>query len=260
MNPLLSCRIKIERAKKHLKDLQGQVELFNLRHPYQSITDDDSEPGIRVQRLKIIEDISPDLSAYVGDTIHNLRSAMDSLAFVLVSRNGPVSDAVIQETYFPVHWNQADLTKPESRTSRFFSRVGPEIETLIKGIEPYRGGKGDALFRIDRLDIIDKHRAILPVGGALAGIGYIATGQNAPITGRAFDAPPPFPLKNGDELARTAFFQPEYQANANFIFEVAFNEIEIVQRDPIIPTLYNFIVFVEGTIDIFARNIFKTSW
>ncbi len=111
-DPLLSCRIKISRAYKHLDDLIAMMNAYAERYTYEFVADEESEPAIKIYRVRIIEDIPADFSGPIGDVIHNLRSALDCLATALVLRADPgVTDEVLRETYFPISWSGQVLPK-----------------------------------------------------------------------------------------------------------------------------------------------------
>ena len=255
-DPLLSCRIKIDRATKHFNDLTQAIKPFANRETYRIWADEQSEPAIKIYRVKITEDMPPEWSGYIGDVIHNLRSALDCLATELVLKYcSNVNDEILRKTYFPISWDEPGLTN-NKRRAEFFERVGPEVEKVIRLMEPYRGGNGHALWQLDQLDVADKHRRILPARGAVVNVEFFVP---SPETGGAVSAPqqkPPFPLKDGDEVCRVVFFQPEFNANAHFTLEIAFNEPPIAVGEPVMPTLTKFHNFVERVITIFEQRFF----
>jgi hypothetical protein len=250
-DPLLSCWVKLNRAKKHFNDLHVEIDGFKGRNPYRTVVDGDSEPAIKIFRLRIVEAIPVHWSGYIGDIIHNLRSSLDTLASALVRQGGFDSEQVMQETYFPIHWQASDLRKKE-RTLAFFERAGPVTKKLICRLQPYRRGKGHALWRLDQLDIIDKHRAIVPVGANLADVRF-AVAQEPTTFKSALPMVSKYPLKEGDELYRAVFHQPQFHAHSNFVFEVVFGEGKIVDGEPVLPTLAQLIDFVERVLRIFAK-------
>ena len=67
---------------------------------------------------------------------------------------------------------------------------------------------------------------------------------------------PFFPLKEGDELFRVVFVESHFDAHTHFIFEVAFGESEIVYGQPLMPTLSQFINFVQRLVFIFEKRFF----
>ena len=249
-DPLLSCRIKIDRAIKHFNDLIAEVEAYRDRDPNKIILDEDSEPAIKIYKIGIKEPMPETWSAIIGDTIHNLRSAMDCLAVALVVRAGITDPGIIQDTYFPISWDNVGLSG--AKRLLFFQRVGPAAEKIIRRLQPYRGGKGHPLWQLNQLDIIDKHRRIIPAGAALSKVEFFIERHDAPAS--VYKAQPAFPLKEGDELFRAVFFEAHFDANSHFTFDVAFNETGIVEREPVLPTLSEFINFVQRVIMIFEKR------
>ena len=169
---LLSSRIKLDRAAKHFNDLIVELEAFGALNPYRILPDEDSEPAIKIYRVQMMDTVPAHWSAIVGDLIHNLKSALDALATSLVTRGAHLrgevaSKTAIQETYFPIRGKQAGLS--DDKAIAFFRRAGPEVEKVIRHLQPYRGGKGDPLWRLNQLNIIDKHRRIIAAYGDLSG-------------------------------------------------------------------------------------------
>ena len=74
-----SSRVKIERAKEHIAQLEAAVEAFRETKPYTVIGEPEPETGKIVFRVKISADPPARIGAIVGDVIHNIRSALDVL-------------------------------------------------------------------------------------------------------------------------------------------------------------------------------------
>jgi hypothetical protein len=253
--PIQSSIIKVHRAKEHFNAFIADVKAFEGRNPYVVWADEDSEPAIKLHKVKIVENVPALWSAQIGDIVHNLASALDGLATSLVVSKGFTSEVEMQETYFPISGSEVDLSKPKSL--KFFARVGPEVEKAIRAMEPYRGGKGDALWRLHRLDIIDKHRTIIAVGANLSEINFDIPAM-VKLPDKVITRPfPAFPLKDGDELFRTVFFEEHFDAKAHFSFGVAFNETKVVDREPVIPTLRSFIEVVDQIVEMIYTEFFK---
>ncbi|WP_315701134.1 MULTISPECIES: hypothetical protein [unclassified Bradyrhizobium] len=254
-DPLLSCWIKIDRANKHLNDLIKAMEAFQHRYTQDFVADEESEPTIKIYRVRILEDIPANLSGYIGDVVHNLRSALDCLAVALIKRVDPtVGDDVLRDTYFPIAWDESGLSN--ERRTRFFNRVGAPVEKLIRRVQPYRGGKGHVLWQLEHLDITDKHRQIIP---GLLNVSHITFYVMQPVNGNPISRPkyePPFPLKDGDEICRVAFSEPNYNSSVHFQLEIAFNEPPFVVAKPVAITLKQFVYFVHRLIDIFREQFF----
>jgi len=174
--PIWSTRVKLDRAEKHLQDLDAEISAFIARNPYRLFCDEDSEPAIKIYRIKVIEPIPSHWSAAIGDVIHNIRAALDCLATSLVWRAGHTSNSAVEDAYFPIRANAAGLG--DRACSAFFKRIGADAEKFIRAIEPYKGGKGELLWILSKLDILDKHRALIPAG---ATFGQISINSNSPL-------------------------------------------------------------------------------
>jgi hypothetical protein len=257
VNPLLSCRVKIDRAYKHFRDFQEAVEAFSRGNPNPIITDQESEPAIKIDRFSIREPIPLEFSSYVGDIAHNLISALDSLAtsLVIFAKIEPLTENIMRDIYFPI---SGEAGFSDVGTRRFFKLISPEAQQLIRAIEPYRGGDANDLFLLKRLNIIDKHRAIVPVAADFIGVEFTLPGNDGQaLPPREGARKPRFPLKHGDELSRRVFYEPEYNAFAHFTFQIAFGEGQVFKGQPVLPTLDNIIQRVEGIIYSFANDIFR---
>ena len=129
-DPLLSCRIKIDRATNHFNALTEAINGFTGRSTHQIYADEVSEPAIKIYRIKILEEIPSEWSGHIGDIIHNLRSTLDCLATELVIKFCPAAEEkALRETYFPIAGDAQSLS--DGRRSRFFTRVGQGVEKLI---------------------------------------------------------------------------------------------------------------------------------
>jgi hypothetical protein len=251
---LAGVRIKIDRAKKHFDDLKTEMSAFYARNPYRILRDEESEPATKIYRVQMIEDIPATWSGIIGDTIHNLRSALDSLATNLVVRGGHISNAALKETYFPIRGSLESLSDKDA--TRFFERVGPNVEKIVRRMQPYRGGRGHPLWQLNQLDIIDKHRRIIAAYGDLRDIQI----NHLPYPTRPAASLPfnnaPFPLKEGDELLRVTFREQHFDSFTHFFFDVSFNEPEIAPRESVTEKLSQFIDFVQRLIVIFEKRFF----
>src|SRR5260370_30562574 len=159
-----SIRIKIERANHHIADLEICVSQFLSSGPYKAIGEMDAE-GRAAYRLSGVQPVPLIIPSIAGDAIQNLRTALDYLACALWSRRNfgecknPIS--------FPI---SDDAQKLESEGLRKIKAIAQDAIDLISGIEPFRGGKADILWRLHHLSIIDKHRLPLAVVGGNLGI------------------------------------------------------------------------------------------
>jgi hypothetical protein len=68
------------------------------------------QPNELAYRLRIHGEVPAEVSTVVGDIVHNLRSALDSLAYALAERSkgGPLGKREEQVTFFPWCANATD--------------------------------------------------------------------------------------------------------------------------------------------------------
>jgi len=93
-------RIKIERAKKHIEDLNLAHNIFLASSPYELATKIDPQTGEHIFYLARVDDVPLSLAAVIGDILHNLRSTLDNLAYQLFIIGTPGGDA--KHVYFPI--------------------------------------------------------------------------------------------------------------------------------------------------------------
>ena len=83
---LIGARLKVERARKHLDLLRQETRAFTEGKPYGVRAEFDAERSEYAIRIRLRD---PDtrvpigLSLIAGDAVHNLRSALDHLAWQL---------------------------------------------------------------------------------------------------------------------------------------------------------------------------------
>jgi hypothetical protein len=106
--------------------------------------------------------LDPGWLTIIGDCLHNLRSALDHLAWQLVLLDGQKPSFA---TSFPVR-----RTKDESRPLLLPKVCRQDILTAIEQVQPYSdvGNPADPpvlnpLWALHRLNIIDKHRLVVVV-------------------------------------------------------------------------------------------------
>lgn len=236
------------------------------------MAEEDPQAGERILRVRVRAQPPLRWATIVGDVVHNLRSALDLLACQLVLVNGGTD---ITRTEFPI-WDGPQ--KFESKGLRKVEGASQSAVDLIKAIKPYQGGN-DALYRVAKLDNVDKHRLLVTVGAAhrnlildfrpmaqeswrlmMAASGTSEDEWGEPpawpesLTQHALrPADRQFPLQDGAELFRSGIgphvppWAREMQENPQFTFEIAFGEGEVVKGEPLLPTLVQLTDAVEQT-------------
>lgn len=259
--PVQLIQAKIKRANKHILDLSTASHAFwnSAQNPIQF--SDDFVTGMHTYYWDGSEDFLFDVSLTAGDAVHNLRSALDQLAYQLVRASGNSPD---HKTGFPI---AGDANK--YRFDPFPGNVKGMSDEAIKAIDavkPYKGGNDD-LWRLHRLNIIDKHRLLLNICPTNTFYSVAPSDLRGEIR-RWEDMYPgapiprahscnfwigqinPLPLKKGDTLLTLR--HSELEDEPAFRFDLAFNEPEVGDAKPVVETLQRFAELVSKIVSDFS--------
>jgi hypothetical protein len=258
--------VKLDRAREHLATLSADVRAYLDSRPY--VVEAKRAPDTR-RLIYFVAGLRPTPSrvpAVLGDAIHNLRSALDHLAYQLVwvgSGKKPSS-----HVYFPIG---DDRVKYLEQRRRQVKGAAPAAIATLDNLMPYRGGN-DALWRLHKLNNVDKHRVLLTAGSAFQSVNIGAHMSremqrqiaSSPMA-EAFSGMPDldlfirpadrmFPLKAGDELFIDG---PDAEVNdkLQFRFEVCFGEKDIAFGVPIIESLASMVQLVEQILPKFESHL-----
>jgi hypothetical protein len=241
-------RAKTDRAKKHITDLVAELRAFRDVKPLAIGTKRNPQTRQLIYYVTSIQETPPSIPGILGDILQNLRSALDHLAYqlVLVGTGSAATDAHV---YFPI---ADDIARYENaKRSGQLKGMRPAAVSAIDAVRPYKGGN-DTLWRLHRLNNIDKHRVvILAIGAGFEGFDVGAHLQRQlersqpDFASKVRGAFPPmflkpadrqFPLKGGDELFIDG---PDAEPNPamQFRFDVAFGEPGIVEGEPLLRTV-----------------------
>lgn len=148
--------VKIARARKHIQEIEKLAADYWSTDPVESSASPltDGRFGMRFS-LTILRMPPDEMSAALGDTIHNLRSALDLMASELARMNGK-SD---KKVYFPFAESESELERMID--DKNFRRAGESAVKLLKEFKPYKNGN-IMLRAIHDLDIQDKHKLLIP--------------------------------------------------------------------------------------------------
>jgi hypothetical protein len=270
IDPLTGIRSKIERAQKHVIDLNAAIFGFGSTRPYEITANKDDESGKVVYRLSGIKSTPNDILLIAGDAIHALRSALDHLAYRIWSTNGGTGNP--KHVYFPIADSREDFVSKVSGPKTQIRGVSPAIWTAIEAVEAYNGGNGHDLWVIHALDNVDKHRTLMAAAsvhrnvdvGDLMARQIVAdmearTGEtfNLALSLPLVPLETKFPAEAGDALFETNGI--EVDQNIKFAFQVAFNEPGIVQGEPILSTMPKLVNSVDSVFAQLAKFVRHSS-
>ncbi len=168
MYPLDGPRAKVDRAKNQIIAFNASTQRFFKRYPYSVyVAEFDKKAGCYSIRIQDCPPPFPtDWNVIIGEIAHNLRSALDLLAWQLALLNSPNP---YKNTAFPIY-SFGYTSRPS--TARFWHkndglRVLKSIHrrywTRIEGFQPYKrgnGGRHNPLYLLHELNRTDKHRLI----------------------------------------------------------------------------------------------------
>jgi hypothetical protein len=251
---LASSLMKINRARKHIQDLRSEIDAFFTTKPYAIATRREAETRRLIYYLANVAETPVTISAVAGDVFQNLRSALDHLAFQLYVV-GTGSSAGARHVYFPIA-DDASRYKQESR--RKTEGMRKEAVDALAALESYKDGNGHGLWRLHRLNNVDKHRFLIAVGSAFRSVGIdFPSFENFPEIKfpRLYLKPADrlFPLKAGSDLfVDTPDADPKEMP---FVFEIALGEPGIAEGEPLVDLLEETAIRVEKTVLSFAPHL-----
>jgi hypothetical protein len=166
---LLGPVLKLNRAEEHLHAIKELVDAFAESDFYDSVTEPHREQGVLNVRARNVRQPPPEISLLVGECAFNFRSALDQIAFAMASgHTKPLPEKFAKSSAFPIFNNGPQYRgrggPPASRKIRGMSRKG---QAIIERLQPYHGRKTPrlrALWRLEELSNIDKHRLIHTTG------------------------------------------------------------------------------------------------
>jgi hypothetical protein len=169
---------KINRAREHVESAHRLVQQFRASQPYSLLPEPTDQPGRVAYRLRITRPVPVAISTTVGDALHNMRAALESLAFELAGRSHSACLTAAQEraSTFPICQSPASFdaffrgrrtTLYDDRARAAFRVVQPFVnleQAHVLGVglersfpEEFRWSQ---LHRLDALWNLDKHRRL----------------------------------------------------------------------------------------------------
>jgi hypothetical protein len=236
-----SIRAKLDRAAELRDSFHAESTRYLNSNPYGVLRKDNRKTKKCTFYVTRVPDVPPSLIAIVGDALHNLRSALDHLAWQIVIKAGNTPTTA---TAFPIC---NDIEHHKSVSPERMKGMSQAAIDAINDLKPYKGG-GDPenlLWCLHRLDAIDKHRLLVTTGSRL--IAHSMTpSQRAKIIENFYKSYPKdhlapdlsktliapgtvvqFPLKVGHKLVTLPLSELEQMMRFNFA--VAFNEPGIME-------------------------------
>jgi len=176
-------RLKIERANKHIADVKSL--LSTLASSYVSTIELNPQPPYNEAIKHDIcnrDKLVAELALLTGDAVHNLKCALDYAWIGIVERLIP--SALGDFTNFPVRSTE-DQLKAALKGLQINSCAPALFDRIVRDIRPYNGGN-DSIWAIHRLDILDKHKLLIPVIEFVAITGIEVENESGEIKRNGF--------------------------------------------------------------------------
>jgi hypothetical protein len=128
------------------------------------VPDFDLKSGKKLVRVKDIRTPPARFGLIIGACLHNLRAALDNLAYQLseVGHGGPLPENVAKMVEFPIFLTRGDWNHRNAGPRRI-AQMRARAQTIIEGLQPYKRGdeiaaSHDLLWILHKLNNVDKHR------------------------------------------------------------------------------------------------------
>lgn len=241
---------KIRRAHGHMLELQENMARWRDESNYSTYTEESTRENGYIAtstRLRIANPIPKEWAVIIGDTLQNLRAALDHLAFAMVDRT-TLTKSQVRDIQFPIgSYPDVDAYRAELQRKLFFTQ---EVGDFLASCRPFKSG--DVRFwHLNELAKIDRHRILLTT---LAGISdayrdfrYDSDGMvlkrydPARNFATIWDAAHPdqmIPVHDGMEIVReTAPAGESSGFTWGIKLELLFDEGDIISAEGVLPVL-----------------------
>jgi hypothetical protein len=154
-HPLDSARLKVERAWQHLDQLNGQMRTFFDAKPVEFlVAPAPDEDRWYVVYARVRRPIPEQMSLIFGDAVHNLRSALDHLAYQLAA----IGTGPTRQTKWPVFDDEAKFS---ATGTSYLDGMREQHRTRVTDLQPFKDPDGLRwLSLLHGLDIADKHHVL----------------------------------------------------------------------------------------------------
>jgi hypothetical protein len=154
---------KLDRAIEHLETVEAACDHFMKSLPYTVTTEFESDPGCYVARFRRRREMPLAVGVIVGELIHDLRSALEHVAWVLAASNTD-DVAKLWETRNEISFPMAKRPEAFDSHSLLAYITGP-MRTVLDSLQPHTRGNP---YQVDRHPLaalhdfwnVDKHRVV----------------------------------------------------------------------------------------------------
>jgi len=227
--PFLGAKVRVGRAKEHLDTLKKAGRAFWESHPYVFLAEPNPDGLTKTYKCRLIREVPGVFDLLVLEAVEHLRAALDYLGYeaaILAGKREPKS------AYFPIADSAAQLETDVIGRGRC-KDLPPDILAFFRSLEPYKGGKGGAVWTLNRICNSGKHRLLTEVElrSAYAEINL----QFLPPGSRVL--PPEWDSEKHEISYFSTPLEMVPQHNFEIAFLIAFGPVEPVAGLPVVPHL-----------------------
>jgi hypothetical protein len=220
-SPLRECWHKLSRGEEHLNTFNAERQGFLGGDPYSVASEYDAKQSKYLFRLNILQTLpQARWATIIGDCVHNVRSALDYIAWRLAG-----SDLTDTKTMFPIYNAPEKFHDVEWRLRRIHEGARAEIRKL----QPY--GRSDPVSRLlwalQELDARDKHKLLAMTAAMPQGASISVNVVHGSIPVLQFDVDFPEPRCEQDAILAEVILasdsgNPQVKVEGKFTFDIAF--------------------------------------
>jgi hypothetical protein len=230
MSGLADSYLKLNWAKRHLEELDVELEAYHNSDPCQFSTKDETETQQYFLRIDL-KTIPDALALRCGDAFYCMRASLDQLVWRLAK----LTVDLPRQTQFPIieRWT-ADTRK---RFDSWLTDVPADAISVIQELQPANSPappEAHILWKLHAMCNLDKHRRI-PANGAQIQFHYPPGTDPIFVHSRSF--------KDGLELSVPLAEKSKLQLPPSVTFQVVFGDIQskVVLGPLDIRSIYDFI-------------------
>lgn len=159
MTQLISVRAKVARANQHIQAAKEVSKAFLDTEFYRfAVRPQKNGNNRHFIIIKKLEPIPDEFGLLIGDAAHNLRSALDHIAYAFAK---PSNWKEEKKVAFPLCSKRSEF---RARAPALLPGISRKVMAAVQRAQPYHGGKGSktkALGQIQAINNWDKHRSML---------------------------------------------------------------------------------------------------
>jgi hypothetical protein len=159
---LEGARAKVQQAQVHAALIRREVLRVTGADAYSVVLRTENDGRKHLWRIEGLQSFDDRLPLWIGDCMHNFRSAWDHIAHELIKAVPGLEST--NRTMYPL------LADEPAGPLYILPNPGPHSEAMriVEESQPYNAGHGsDPLSILNHLDIVDKHRELLALAASV---------------------------------------------------------------------------------------------